>query len=169
MGSCGRDGEKWTDSFGQMPEITYLFTIGLNNLVRKLRLRQVQGWPQDPQQSWYSPLRPEAKVLSTPLPRMPRHRSFLPSLPSLLPHSSSGHSLFYLVGVICLGLDKHPPTSFPYNTCSTHRCKGNSNKQASPLAFKLRTYTSRPCGPRQSWVVMLPCTSSVTLANHSME
>lgn len=58
MGSCGRDGEKWTDSFGQVPEITYLLTTGLNNLVRKLRLRQVQGWPKDPQQSWDSPLRP---------------------------------------------------------------------------------------------------------------
>lgn len=43
MGSCGRAGEEWTGSPRQVPEMMYLLIIGFNNLVRKLRLRQIQG------------------------------------------------------------------------------------------------------------------------------
>lgn len=47
MGSCGRDGKRWTDSIGRVPDTIYLLTIGPNNLLRK----QVQGLPKALQRS----------------------------------------------------------------------------------------------------------------------
>lgn len=56
---------------------------------------------------------------------------------ALLKHSPR-HSPSYLVGVICLGVDKHPPTRFLATPVSTHRCLRKGTIQASPSAFMLR-------------------------------
>lgn len=61
-----------------------------------------------------STLQPEAlTVFDAPL---------LPAFLSLSIWAPLRYSQSYLVGVICLGVDKHPPTSFLATPVSTYRC-----------------------------------------------
>lgn len=79
---------------------------------------------------------------------------YAPLLPASLRLGSRAllwHSPSYLVGVICLGVDKHPPTSFLVTPVSTHRCLRKGTTQASPSAFKVRLRHLN-FGLRQPWV-----------------
>lgn len=183
MGPCSRDREKWTGSSGQAP-LTEPLQGARDDVPSHHRCQQRReetaactgsGLAQGPAADLGFPtqarltLKPRT-FLSTPLHLTLEGRSFQgSSLPLLPKHTASrdllGDSLRCLVGAIYLGVDKHPPTGFPCNTCSTHRCQENDSKQASPSAFKLSMHTPKLSGPRQSRVQILPLAHarSVTL------